>query len=119
MEKELEKLKASFLSNDLDEEIRLDNEEKIREWERDIQKNKAFLSWQGHDVTRIIIGKAKEAYKEFALILMTNRNLTEEQRKSLWAKQDACSFLISLGEKDAKSALTKIYTEIKAAIDAT
>jgi hypothetical protein len=117
--KELEIIKAQFLSNDIDSEDREDNEKLLQEWEQGLIHNELYLSWQNHDITRDIAKKMKESYREFAMQLAENRNLTEKERMSLWAKQDACTFILSITEKDAKGAMQQIQSEIKRAISAT
>lgn len=117
--KELETIRARFLVDDLDEEDRADNEALLKEWEEGLVHNEAYLEWQSNDITREISQKMKAEYKEFGLILSTNRTLTEEQRKAIWAKQDACMFILSLTDRDAKGAITQIKNEIKKAISAT
>jgi hypothetical protein len=90
----------------------------VREWEQSLHQNEVIQSWQGHDFTKKLISKAGEAYKDFALVLANNRTLTQEQRMSLWAKQDAIKFLISLGGEDAKGANEAIHQRIRAALSA-
>jgi hypothetical protein len=116
---ELEKIRAQFLSDDIEPEDREDNEKLLKEWEHGITQNSAYLDWQSHDISREISRKMRDSYKDFALILATNRLLTNEQRASLWAKQDACVFLLSVLEKDAQGILQQIQDEIKRAIDVT
>lgn len=113
--KELDQLKEIFLS-DVDDETLTENEEKIREWENALIQNEAFLGWREHDVTREIVSQAKTSYKNHAMQLATNRGLSEAQRQSLFAKQDACLFLLSLTEIDAQGAIAQIHREIRAAL---
>jgi len=119
MDKELEKARKIFLSDDLDEETLADNEAKLAEWEEVIRENQSFSAWQDHDISKRIVEKLKESYKEFGLRLATNRGLTEAERQSLWTKQDACLFLIDLIDKDAKGVLQRVDEEIKRAINVT
>lgn len=116
--KDLDQVKNIFLA-DVDEETRADNELKIREWEQALIENEAFLSWQEHDITKVIILQVRKAYKEISLNLAVNRGLTEAQRMSSWAKQDACLFLLGLAEKDAKGTLEQVTKEIKTALNAS
>lgn len=116
--KELDELRAAFLSPEIDSETRVENEEKIREWEQGLVMNEAFAGWQSHDVTRQIVAQAKQSYKEMALLLAENRHLKEGERLSLWAKQDAIVWLLSLTERDAKGALDNIRDEIRTALNA-
>lgn len=116
--KELDELKAHFLTDDLDEETRADNEAQIRAWENALIQNENFAGWVEHDITRLIVSETREAYKNHALQLATSRTLTEAQRQSLFAKQDACLFLLNLIEKDAKGTLEQIHREIRAALNA-
>jgi len=118
MSAELDKLKAKFLASDVDEETRTANEEDIRAWEQALIQSEAFIGWRDHDITRQIVGKAKESYKDFAFQLMQNRNLTETQRLSLFARQDACTFILSLTEIDAKSTIVQIHKDIRHALNA-
>lgn len=117
--KELEIIRAQFLSDDIDSEDRAENEQILREWEQGLTHNEAYMSWQAHDITREIAQKLKKEYKEFAMTLANRRDLTETQRMSLWAKQDACLFILSLTEKDAKGQFEQIQNEIKRAISVT
>lgn len=117
--KELDTIRAQFLADDIDPEDREDNEKLLREWEQGLIQNEAYISWQSHDITKEIAKKLKKEYKEFAMILANNRTLTEVQRVSLWAKQDACLFILSMTEKDAKGQLEQIQNEIRRAISVT
>ncbi len=113
--KELEKVAEIFL-NDVDSEDYQANKETLAEWEKGLHENRLFLSWREHDITKEIAEKAKAEYKEFALQLMQRRDLTDTQRQSLWAKQDACLFILSLTEKDALSEIKTILKEVETAI---
>lgn len=117
--KELEIIRAQFLADDIDEEDREDNERILQEWENSLIQNTAFVEWRNHEITREIVQKIKTQYKEFAVSLYSNRSLTDTQRQSLWAKQDACMFILSLTEKNAKEEIEHIQKEIKAAISVT
>ena len=118
MNKDLEKVREIFLT-EVDEETRLDNEQKIIEWETGLRENEAIADWRDHDITKKIALQAKESYKDFAMQLAINRALTPEQRQTLWGKQDACLFILSMTEVDARGALEQIRKEIKAALNAT
>lgn len=117
--KQLDEIRAKFLSPDIDPEDREDNERLLKEWEAGLIQNEAYISWQEHDITREIAQKMKEEFKEFAQILSENRTLTQEQRVSLWAKQDACRFILSLTEKDARGQIEQIQSEVKRASSVT
>ncbi len=117
--KELDIIKAQFLGDDIDPEDRLDNEAKIKEWEQGLIENKAFLSWQNHDITKEFAGKLKKEYKEISMLLAFDRKLSDAHRASLWAKQDACVFILEFTEKDAKGQLEQIHEQIHQAINAT
>src|SRR4051812_6698626 len=103
--KELDQLREIFLAQDLDEETRADNEARIKEWETGLIHNEAFAGWREHDVTRQIAKQARETYKDAFMLLGRSRSLTDEQRASLYAKQDAALWLLSIIEVDAKAAL--------------
>lgn len=117
--KELEQVKQLFLAPDIDEETRQENLEQITSWERSIIESENIVSWKEHDVTRNLLKEVKQHYKDFTLLLIHERNLTQEARLSIWAKQDACMFLIKLMDKDAKGTVEQIRKEINTAINAT
>lgn len=117
--KELEELRNIYLSEDVDEESRKDNEELIRAWEKSLFDNQSFAEWQDSDVTRSISKKARETYRDIALQLATNRDMTQERRLSCWARQDAMLWLISIIARDAKSELEQIKKEITHALNVT
>lgn len=118
MMKELDEARKIFLLDEVDEEIRADNEKKILEWEKDLYENETLGDWINHDITRKIIQEAKNSYKEISLTLALNRSLTDEQRKTFWGKQDAMIWLISLGAKDTQKEIENIKNEIKTALNA-
>jgi hypothetical protein len=115
MMKELDKVREIFLS-EVDEETRLDNEQKIAEWETGLRENEAIADWREHDITKQIARQAKDSYKELSLQLALNRSLSPEQRHSMWGRQDACLFILSMTEVDARGRLEQIQKEIKQAI---
>lgn len=114
--KDIEKLKEIFLADDVDEEDKADNLADIKNWESDLIKNKNILGWQEHDITKGIIRKAKESYKDLSLKLVRDRELTEAERLSIYAKQDAMLWLISLAGENPKSAIEQIDNNIKVAL---
>lgn len=116
MTTQIDKLKEIYLANDVDSEDYADNLARITEWESALRKNEDFVSWQESDVTKNIYQQAKETYKEAAMQLWRDRTLTDAQRATLWAKQDAALWIISMIAKDAKSEITYIQTEIRKAL---
>jgi hypothetical protein len=114
--KELDTLRAKFLAPDIDEEDREDNLKALAEWEHDLEQNKHLADWQQHEITRQIVVKAREAYKDASMVLALRRDLTDTQRNLLWAKQDAAEWIISLGAGKPQEELQRIETEIKAAL---
>lgn len=119
MMKELDDLKKIFLADDVDDETRADNETKIREWEQELVANENLAGWLDHDVTKDIINNARKSYIDLGVMLATRRDITEATRQSLWARQDAMLWLITLAEKDAKGAIQAINDEIRKALNAT
>ena len=115
---ELEEVRKIFLT-DVDEETRLDNEKTIIEWETGLRENEAIAEWREHDITKKIALQAKQSYKDHAMQLALDRRISQETREALWAKQDACLFILSLTEIDAKGAIERIHNEIKTALNAT
>lgn len=116
MQKKLEKLKEIYLADDIDSEDREENLKEIRDWERDLIENKNILSWQEHNITQEIMTKAKENYIELSKRLSTERDLTEQERASIYGKQDAMLWLISLSGENPKSMLEKINNDITIAL---
>lgn len=114
----LQHVRSVFLDED-DEETRLDNEAKIASWEQTLVESETFIDWRSHDVTRKIAKQAKDTYRSLAAQLSYNRSLTEEERKSMWAKQDAMLWLLSLTEQDARASLEQVHKEIERAFNAT
>lgn len=115
----INKVREIFLDPSLDEEERKENEEQIRQWETTLVENEGLASLQEHDTSKQIIAQLRKSYRDFSLSLAMNRNLTEKERFSLWAKQDACEFLLSILNKDAKSALKSLDKEVRHALNAT
>jgi len=116
--KEIDKLKEIFLSNELDEDILKENQEQINEWEQSILFNEALVSWKEHDVTVSVIKQARSSYRELAQMLATSRSLTDEQRKSIWARQDAMLWFINMAAKDPVKEIESIRQEVLRALDA-
>lgn len=108
----LEKLKDFFLK-EVDEEDYEENLQKISEWEQELRDGETFEEWQKDDTTQEIISQAIKSYKEQAVQLMVNRKLTDSERQSLFARQDACIWLLSLVYKDVKSKVRGINNEIE------
>lgn len=113
---DLEKLKEIFLSKDIDDEDYDDNLRMISDWEASIRNNEDFSSWQESDVTKSIVEQVKQSFKDNAMRLIKDRDLAEKDRLSIWSKQDAMVWLLSLVEKDSKKALEQIHRDIKQAL---
>lgn len=116
MDDELEKLRKIYLADTLDEDERAENEQTLREWSKALRENKALATWQTHDVTRRITKQTKQAYKDMAVQLATNRNLTQDERTSIWAKQDAMQWLLSILDTNAAESLAVLESEVKQAV---
>jgi len=116
MNDKLNKLKEIYLADDVDSEDRETNLIDIKNWESELIKNKNLLGWQEHDVTQGIIKKAKENYKDLSMRLVNEREITEAQRLSIYSRQDAMLWLISLAEDNPKSALEQINNNIAVAL---
>jgi len=113
--KDLDRVKELFLT-DVDEETRKENEEKIIEWERGIRVSESFKEWQETDVTRQIVSKVKETYRDLSMALIHNRTLTDAERASIHARQDACLFILSLADVDADGQIRSIQAQITKAL---
>ena len=115
---ELEQVREIFLS-DVDEETKAENLQQIREWEHSINENSAFLTWKEQELTQEVFSKAKETYVDIGITLANNRELSEQERLTLYSKQDACTWLLSLIAKDARAELETVNKQIRHAINAT
>jgi mannose/cellobiose epimerase-like protein (N-acyl-D-glucosamine 2-epimerase family) len=115
----LEKVREIFLSPDIDEETRLDNEAKLLEWQMGLIRNEAYQDWKDSDITKEISLKAKNAYKQASLLLAFSRALTDRERFALWAEQDAMKLILNLANENAKGAIDAIHREIETALNAT
>lgn len=116
MDDDLEKLRKIYLADDLDDDERAENEQRISEWAKSLRENSDLAVWQAHDITRRIVKQTREAYKELAMQLATNRTLTEEQRSAIWAKQDAMDWILSLLDTNAQEVVNSLRKEVKQAI---
>lgn len=113
MTTDLDQVRQIFLAPDVDPEDQAKNVEIIRAWESDLRHHKAFAEWQELDITKSILAKAKQQFKDISLHLSNNRTMTDQERATLWGKQDACMLIISLMEQDARAAIAQIENEIR------
>jgi hypothetical protein len=111
----LQKLKEIYL-NDVDTELYEENLEQITEWEKKLIESENMLSWLAHDTTIEIKKKAKESFVSMAVTLSVNRELTEAQRLSIYAKQDGCLWILSLGESNSDEIIQGINRDINIAL---
>lgn len=116
---DIDKLKSVFVNDtEIDEETRQENLEMISKWEKGLRASNAFASWQGHPVTVDILMQARKSYTDTVLVLGRDKRLSPDERVSLFAKQDAMLWLISLASKDVKIELAGINAEIQRALAA-
>lgn len=113
---ELNDLKKIFLDETLDTETYQDNLKTISEWENTLMQSEMFLSWQEHDATKEIVRKAREVKQSNARRLSTDRTLTQEQRSSLFAKQDALDWILTIATGDTKEKILQTHNLIKKAL---
>lgn len=113
MIKEFDDLKSAFLLDDSEDEHYEHNRNALAEWESEILANENLLSWQQHEVTKNVIDLAKKAYKDHSITLAHDRSLNDERRKSLYALQDACLWIISLASGNPEEKLESIKREIE------
>lgn len=116
MQDNLEKLREIYIAEDVDEETRADNLNIISEWQSNLIKLGEFAGWKEHPVTTMIIAQAKKSYVDHSLLLARSRELTDTARNSLWGKQDAMLWLISLVSKDPKKEIAHIESLITRAL---
>jgi hypothetical protein len=116
MQDNLEQLKSIYLADDVDAETRADNLALITSWQKELTELDEYASWQEHDVTKRIIAQAKKSYVDHSLLLARSRELTDTARFSLWAKQDAVLWLISLASRDVKKEIAHLNALITRAL---
>lgn len=114
----IEQAKQLFLT-DVDEEIQKDNLAVLRDWEQSIRTNEAFANWQESDISKQLIKQFKTVYKNASLQLAESRNLTIEQRHTLWATKDACLIVLDLMAKDSKAEIESVHKAIDHALSST
>lgn len=115
---DIQKLKEIFLVG-VDEETRQQNLDDITAWETALLQNENKIAWLENPVTQEIIKKAREVYRESAIQIGTNKNLSDHTRIELFAKQDSALWLLSFASGDPKSEMERIQTDIKRALDVT
>ena len=115
----IELIKKVFVDQEPDESERIDNAQRIEEWSKILIENENLLSWQQHEYTQTIYKEFRKEYKYIGLQLATDRDMTQEQRQSLWHKQDALILMMSLmkSDRNPQQEINAIELEIKAAID--
>ena len=116
MNNDLEKLKTIFLSDEVDAEDYQDNLDKINEWEQSLVSNENIKGWQDHDITREIVQRAKESHATLSLLLATDRKLTDTERASIYARQDAMVWMISIASESPEQVIAGIQDDIKKAL---
>lgn len=119
MIQELDQVREIFLAPDQDEELLAHNRQVLAEWERSLSETSAFAEWQSHEVAQGVLNQARNAYKDMAMLLITRRDMTEAERLSLFARQDACVFIIKLLGRDARGELDQLQAEIRKELNAT
>lgn len=118
LQEKIEQARQIFLT-DVDEEIQKDNLEVLKEWEQSLRQNAAFANWQESDISKQLIKQFKVTYKNASLQLANTRNLSEDQRKTLWATKDACLMVLNLLAKDAKMEIENVEKAIDHALSST
>lgn len=114
---QLDELRKIFVAK-VDDELRAENEEQIREWEQSLFHNEALLSWKEHAITQEFIRQARESYVQLSMQIMDKRH-SDAIRQEMWAKQEAMLWLIRLASDDPKSELERIQNDIRIALNAT
>lgn len=115
---QLDDLRKIFVA-EVDDELRAENEEQIREWEEALIHNEGLLSWTEHEITQTIMKQARLSLIDVSIGLATNRHMSEGQRAIEYGKQDAMRWLLSFASSDPRAELERIKTEIRTALNAT
>lgn len=114
---DLDKLREIYLADDVEDDIRKENFEEILNFEKQLREIDDFARWSEHPVTKMIVAQAKKTYIDHSLLLARSRELTESARLSLWAKQDAMLWLISLTTKNLDNEKRGIEMQIKRVLE--
>lgn len=114
---ELQKLKEIYLT-DVDSDLYQENLEHITKWEKELIANENMISWLSHDTTIVIKDQAKNTFIELAITLATDRKLTDVLRQSIYARQDACLWILLLGDNNPIQTIQLIKNDIKTALQA-
>jgi len=113
---DIDKLKEIFLTKDIDDDDYQENLDQITKWESGLIRNENIVGWQEHDITKEIFNTTKESYMELSLRLSNDRKLTEKERMSIFAKQDAMLWILNLASKSPQKELDSIKTDIRKAL---
>lgn len=113
---DLEKLKEIYLDPTLSKEEIEDNARYIDKWEKVLIESKGFSSWLKDPITTDIFNNARTSYIELSRLLIEKRDLTERERLSIYARQDAMLWILSL-KGGAEQTITSIDKEIKIALE--
>lgn len=115
----LQKLKEVFIDPTLPEEEQQDNLDFIKKLEDSIIQNKQIDTWLKDPITVDIMATARESYIELSLSLINKRDITEKERLSIYARQDAMLWILSLLPKDTQETLNSIDARIEQILNET
>lgn len=107
------KLENIFTGPDLSDEEREDNSKVIAEWRTGLKEAKEYASWLSHPTTQSIITTAKKAYVDTAVLLATNKDLTQDKRMELFAVQSARKWFILIGSTKPEQDIKNIEQEMR------
>lgn len=117
MEKDLQKLKAFLLDENLDEDDYKDNLDYLNNLESQVRENEDFSSWQDSDITKMTLKIVRDAYKDICITLYSKEDMTDSERMKLFAKKNACIWMASLLSRDIDTEIKSIHGTIKAMLN--
>lgn len=117
MNTDFEKLKQIFVDNpDLDSEDSRENIEEVTQMEREFEDSRLAKDWKEHELSKRLMVQAQESYIDLALRLANDRQLTEQERLSMYAKQDAMMWFMNLVERNPEKHMKEITDKVRRAI---
>lgn len=116
---DFDKLREVFLSKDIDDEDYDDNYKALNDLEREYRESVDLQEWLGHVLTKKLFDTAQEAYVSNAVRLAQDRELTEKERWSIYAKQDAMLWLLTVVEDNPTEKISLIEEQVKKALGTT
>lgn len=113
----IKKLREIFLAQDVDEEERQENLQDIIDFEKSLALNNARVEWLKQDISQELIKTLKVFVHKVTRTLGTNSDLSEEDRRLLFAKRMAGLWLLTVVQGNPEEEIKNIEHEIDKALE--